>query len=83
MKQIILATVIVLAISSCGNNSNKNNSDMGDTTKVTTLPPATDTMPASDTNMNQNRMSDTVQMKKNKDSLMKKNKDSANKKAKK
>ena len=63
MKQIILATVIVLAISSCGNNSNKNNSDMGDTTKVTTLPPATDTMPATDTTMSQNKKKDSANKK--------------------
>jgi len=81
MKQIILAAVIMLAIASCGNNSDKSNSDTGDTTKLTTLPPATDTMPATDKTMNQNKMTDTMQMKNMQDSMTKK--DSANKKAKK
>ena len=81
MRQIILATVTMLAIASCGNNSDKSKSDTGDTTNVTTLPPATDTMPATDKTMNQNRMTDTMQMKNMKDSMKKK--DTANKKAKK
>jgi len=81
MRQIILATVTMLAIASCGNNSDKSKSDTGDTTNVTTLPPATDTMPATDKTMNQNRMTDTMQMKTMKDSMKKK--DTANKKAKK
>ena len=79
MKQIILATVIMMAVTSCGNNSNKDNSDAGDTTKITTLSPATDTIATPDTSQRQNRMTDTMQ---NSEDSMKK-KDSANKKAKK
>ena len=82
MKQIILAAMIMMAVTSCGNNSNKDNSDTGDTTKVTTLLPATDTIANPDTSTRQNRMTDTMQNRSSKDSMMKK-KDSANKKAKK
>jgi len=82
MKQIILAAVIMMAVTSCGNSSNKDNSGTGDTTNVTTLPPATDTIATPDTSSRQNRMTDTMQNRSSKDSMMKK-KDSANKKAKK